>query len=112
VVAGLANATEYSGYEPAARNFYNQQVQVPLQCHAVDRSRYVVCSAFDWPLITRGEEAIFYPDKAILPAISQQIDSLHKPYVLFFIQPREMQSGGLKQIGFSWVTRLLRGGTK
>jgi heptosyltransferase I len=84
VVAGLANATEYSGYEPIARNFYNQQVQVPLQCHAVDRSRYVVCSAFDWPLITRGEEAIFYPDKAILPAISQQINSLHKSYVLFF----------------------------
>ena len=31
VVAGLANATEFSGYEPLARNFYTQKVQVPLQ---------------------------------------------------------------------------------
>ncbi|OZB48640.1 MAG: lipopolysaccharide heptosyltransferase I, partial [Polynucleobacter sp. 39-45-136] len=42
VVAGLANATEFSGYEPLARWFYNQSVQVPKQCHAVDRSRWVM----------------------------------------------------------------------
>jgi heptosyltransferase-1 len=84
VVAGLANATEFSGYEPLSRHFYTQQVHVPFQCHAVDRSRHVVSSAFDRPLITRGEEAIFYPDKATLPAVSPQIESLRKPYVLFF----------------------------
>ena len=83
VVAGLANATEFSGYEPLARNFYTQQVQVPFQCHAVDRSRYVVSSAFDWPLISRTEGAIFYPERASLPVISQQAQ-LQNPYVLFF----------------------------
>jgi heptosyltransferase-1 len=83
VVAGLANATEFSGYEPIARNFYTQKVQVPLQCHAVDRSRYVVSSAFDWPLIDRAESAIFYPEQAILPAISQRV-GFKNPYILFF----------------------------
>ena len=84
VVAGLANATEFSGYEPLARHFYTQQVQVPLQCHAVDRSRYVVSSAFDWPLISRVESAIFYPEHAILPEISQEAIRFQNPYVLFF----------------------------
>jgi heptosyltransferase-1 len=55
-VAGLGNATEYSGYEPAARLFYTESVQVPVKCHAVDRSRWVMCSAFDWPLLIRNEE--------------------------------------------------------
>jgi heptosyltransferase I len=27
-----------------------------LKCHAIDRSRWVMCSAFDWPLINRNEE--------------------------------------------------------
>jgi heptosyltransferase I len=83
VVAGLANATEFSGYEPLARNFYTQQVQVPLQCHAVDRSRYVVSSAFDWPLIKQTESTVFYPEQASLPVISQQV-GFQNPYVLFF----------------------------
>ena len=56
VVAGLGNATEYSGYEPLARLFYTQAVQVPKQCHAVDRARWVMCSAMDWPLIKRENE--------------------------------------------------------
>jgi heptosyltransferase-1 len=84
VVAGLANATEFSGYEPLARNFYTQKVQVPLQCHAVDRSRYVVSSAFDWPLISRVESAIFYPEHAVLLGISQEAIKFQNPYVLFF----------------------------
>jgi heptosyltransferase-1 len=83
VVAGLANATEFSGYEPLARNFYNQHVYVPFQCHAVDRSRYVVSSAFDWPLIGRTEGAVFYPKQASLPLNSQQA-RFQNPYVLFF----------------------------
>ena len=83
VVAGLANATEFSGYEPLARNFYTQQVQVPLRCHAVDRSRYVLCSAFDWPLIDRTESTVFYPEQASLPLNSQQV-RFQNPYVLFF----------------------------
>jgi heptosyltransferase I len=83
VVAGLANATEFSGYEPLARNFYTQKVQVPLQCHAVDRSRYIVSSAFDWPLIGRTESAVFYPEQASLPLNSQQVQ-FQNPYILFF----------------------------
>jgi heptosyltransferase-1 len=84
VVSGLANATEFSGYEPLARMFYDQQVQVPFRCHAVDRSRYIVSSAFDWPLISRVNETIFYPAGIVLPTLSGQIKAFHKPYVLFF----------------------------
>lgn len=38
-VVGLANATQGSGYEPAARLFYTEPVGVPLQTHSVQRSR-------------------------------------------------------------------------
>lgn len=87
VIAGLANATEFSGYEPIARSFYNQSVQVPKQCHAVDRSRWVMCSALDWLLLERSNAPQFYPDKYVqslkLPAkpISERLVS---PYVLCF----------------------------
>jgi heptosyltransferase I len=84
VVAGLANATEYSGYEPAAKMFYNQLVQVPVQCHAVDRSHYVTCSALDWPLIGRSNELHFYPENVIQAIASRDVISLPKPYILFF----------------------------
>ncbi|MGT2495264.1 hypothetical protein ACU4GD_45225 [Cupriavidus basilensis] len=36
---GLANATQGSGYEPAARLFYTDSVTVPRQTHLVRRSR-------------------------------------------------------------------------
>jgi len=87
VIAGLANATEFSGYEPIARTFYNQSVQVPIQCHAVDRSRWVMCSALDWPLLERSSAPRFYSPEYIqslkLPAklVSEQ---LLAPYVLCF----------------------------
>ena len=84
VVAGLANATEYSGYEPMARLFYNQAVQVPFQCHAVDRSRYVLSSALDWPLIGRNEQAQFYPLSHVETVSQQSHLSFESPYVLFF----------------------------
>lgn len=84
VVAGLANATEFSGYEPLARLFYNQSVQVPTQCHAVDRSRWVVCSAMDWPLLKRSEELHFYPPEFVKNIPVCNIPGLKNPYVLFF----------------------------
>lgn len=84
VVAGLANATQYSGYEPAARAFYSQCVQVPLQCHAVDRSRYVMSSALDRPLLTRVEQVQFYPQSYLTSVSQRDILGLEKPYVLFF----------------------------
>ena len=87
VIAGLANATEFSGYEPIARSFYNQSVQVPTQCHAVDRSRWVMGSALDWPLLERSCAPQFYSPEYIqslkLPnkLLSQQLVA---PYVLCF----------------------------
>jgi heptosyltransferase I len=87
VVAGLANATEFSGYEPVARSFYNQSVQVPIQCHAVDRSRWVMCSALDWSVLDRANEPQFYP-KTYVDSLnancSGTLDGLKTPYVLCF----------------------------
>ena len=87
VIAGLANATEFSGYEPIARSFYSQSVQVPTQCHAVDRSRWVMCSALDWPLLERTSVPQFYPNQYIqsLPTPTQALaQQLVAPYVLCF----------------------------
>lgn len=84
VVAGLANATEYSGYEPVARTFYNQCVQVPIHCHAVDRSRWVMCSAFDWPLIGRTNTPLFYLERFAQSLPKIQMKGIKKPYILCF----------------------------
>ncbi|MBU3556781.1 lipopolysaccharide heptosyltransferase I [Polynucleobacter sp. Ross1-W9] len=86
VIAGLANATEFSGYEPIARSFYNQSVQVPFQCHAVDRSRWVACSALDWALIDRKVAPQFYPASYVnsLGKTSVGLSELKTPYVLCF----------------------------
>lgn len=84
VVAGLANATEFSGYEPLARSFYNQSVQVPKQCHAVDRSRWVMCSALDWPLLERNDPPRFYPPSFTQCLPNSKVSGLYKPYVLCF----------------------------
>ena len=92
VVAGLGNATEHSGYEPLARMFYTQSVHVPLKCHAIDRSRWVMCSAFDWPLLNRNEESpLFYPNEFVAQLPPLLLEGLKKtaqgapaPYVLCF----------------------------
>ena len=84
VVVGLANATEFSGYEPLARLFYSQSTQVPTQCHAVDRSRLVMCSALDWPLLERSDSPQFYPQKFVASIPRSFIDGLKNPYVLCF----------------------------
>lgn len=84
VIAGLANATEFSGYEPAARSFYSQSVQVPLQCHAVDRSRWVMSSALDWSLIERSSAPQFYPQEFIECIPKSSVEGLNAPYVLCF----------------------------
>jgi len=84
VVAGLANATEFSGYEPLARSFYNQAVEVPTQCHAVDRSRWVMCSALDWSLIERGDVPQFYPPSFVEAIPRSSVEGLKAPYVLCF----------------------------
>ena len=92
VVAGLGNATEHSGYEPMARMFYTQSVHVPVKCHAIDRSRWVMCSAFDWPLINRNDEPpLFYPQAFVEQLPPLLIEGLKKiedgtpaPYVVCF----------------------------
>jgi len=84
VVAGLANATQYSGYEPIARWFYNRSVQVPTDCHAVDRSRRVMCSALNWPLISRTSAPAFYLESLSQELTEKNIAGLKKPYVLCF----------------------------
>ena len=92
VVAGLGNATEHSGYEPLARIFYTQSVHVPLKCHAIDRSRWVMCSAFDWPLLNRNDEPpLFYPNNFVAQLPPLLLEGLKKtaqgapaPYVLCF----------------------------
>ena len=85
VVAGLGNATEHSGYEPMARMFYTESVHVPLKYHAIDRSRSVMCSAFDWPLLNRNDEPpLFYP-----PEFVQQLP------LLLFEGLKKAEQGGL-----------------
>ena len=92
VVAGLGNATEHSGYEPMARMFYTESVHVPVKCHAIDRSRWVMCSAFDWPLLNRNDEPPhFYPQAFIDQLPPLLFEGLKKtakgslaPYVVCF----------------------------
>lgn len=87
VVSGLANATEFSGYEPIARAFYNHSVQVPTQCHAIDRSRWVMSSALDWPLVDRVAVPQFYSQSYcdFLDSNSRKtLECLKRPYILCF----------------------------
>jgi heptosyltransferase-1 len=95
-VFGLANQTEFSGYEPWARKFYTDCVQVPFHCHAVDRSRWVTSSALDVPVPDRIISLPqFYPgayvqslvDAAKLGFASTRVDlgfDVSKPYVMCF----------------------------
>lgn len=95
-VFGLANQTEFSGYEPWARKFYTDSVQVPFHCHAVDRSRWVAAAAMDLPVPDRVQSPPqFYPspyvqslvDAARLGFASTRVDlgfDVSKPYVMCF----------------------------
>ena len=88
VIAGLANATEDSGYEPVSRWFYTQCVTVPKQCHAVDRSRLVAAAAMN--VIQPDMHTLppqFYP-QAFVEQLAQKTSEISaeftQPYVLFF----------------------------
>ena len=72
-ITGLANATEFSGYEPLAQMFYSDSVSVPRQCHAVDRSRYLLSSALDLAPITRTSIPQFYPESFVKDLINQNL---------------------------------------
>ena len=81
VIAGLGNATEDSGYEPLVRLFYTDSVQVPLRCHAVERSRWVAAAAMNVPVPKNQPQ--FYPP-TFLHSLKTSESPFNKPYVLFF----------------------------
>lgn len=95
-VFGLANQTEFSGYEPWARRFYTDCVQVPFHCHAVDRSRWVSASAMDVPVPDRTVAAPQFYSKTYVESLleaahlgfaSTRVDlgfDVTKPYVMCF----------------------------
>ena len=76
IVAGLANQTEYSGYEPFARRFYTECVQVPTQCHAVDRSRWVTAAALDAPIPDRVDQAPHFYTTSYVEQLTTQLNPL------------------------------------
>jgi len=92
MVAGLGNATDYSGYEPLARMFYTQSVHVPRQCHAIDRARLVMCAAFGWrPLAREDAPPRFYSPEFVsqlsglqIEGLQHRSDGLPLPYVVCF----------------------------
>ena len=61
MIAGIGNRTQDSGYEPLARLFYNKSIKVPLQYHAVDRSRAVASGGLGTPVPSRDAPPQFYP---------------------------------------------------
>jgi len=84
VIAGLGNATEDSGYEPLARLFYTESVQVPLRCHAVDRSRWVAAAAMNVPVPDNKASPPRFYRAAFVQNLQQKPPLFTKPYVLFF----------------------------
>ena len=88
VIAGLANATEDSGYEPMSRWFYTKCVPVPKHCHAVNRSRLVATVAMNviQPDMKTSPPQ-FYP-QAFVDQLAQKSSEISadftQPYVLFF----------------------------
>lgn len=83
IVAGLANRTEFSGYEPLARLGYSLKVHVPVHCHAVDRSRMVTAAALGTPSPHRTEAPPrFYP-KTFVQSLAGGA-WLDRPYALCF----------------------------
>ena len=66
IVAGIGNRTQDSGYEPLAKLFYTKSVKVPLQYHAVDRSRAVTAGGLGTPIPKRDTSPPqFYPSEFI-----------------------------------------------
>ena len=66
-IFGIANKTEFSGYEPLARLFYDVSVRVPFRCHAVDRSRFIASAALGEPPPMRSQlPPEFYRDTSFL----------------------------------------------
>lgn len=88
-VIGPANKTQFSGFEPLARRFYTEAVQVPFHLHAVERARWVVAAAIDAPAPKEGLDLPqFYPDAYVVQLENQSqalVEELkiQKPYAVF-----------------------------
>jgi heptosyltransferase-1 len=87
VIAGIGNRTQDSGYEPLARLFYNKSIKVPLQYHAVDRSRAVASGGLGTQVPGRdASPPQFYPPTFInsLQQIPNPLGLEKSSYVMCF----------------------------
>lgn len=103
-IVGLANKTDYSGYEPLARKFYTDCVQVPNQCHAVDRSRWVTAAALDAPIPDRQDSPPHFYPLDFVQSLQSKANPLNLPakrYVLCFHATARLAKCWDKQ---SWIT--------
>lgn len=83
VVAGFANRTRYSGFEPMARCFYTRKVEVPFEYHAVERARCVaMAGAGRRAPDPGGDPPKFYP-AAFVDALRGEA-LMPEPYALCF----------------------------
>jgi heptosyltransferase-1 len=77
--AGLANATEDSGYEPLSRLFHTMSVPVALRAHAVTRGRAVAAAALGYTAVNEVDFSLQIP--TISPSSSwRELDR----YAVFF----------------------------
>lgn len=88
-IIGPANKTKFSGFEPWARRFYTESVQVPFDLHAVERARWVTAAAIDAPAPKEGQDLPrFYPESYVseLATKANSLTSafnIQNPYVVF-----------------------------
>ena len=120
IVAGLGNATQYSGYEPLARLFYTQSVHVPRQCHAIERARLVMSSALNWaPPKGESESPQFYPTEFLqgLPKLAnpsfgnfQNKTNSEAPYIVCFHSTARAAKRWANESWIAWGKSLSQSG--
>ena len=87
IVSGIGNRTQDSGYEHLSRMFYTRSVKVPLQYHAVDRSRAVAAGGLGLMIPDRDvSPPMFYPQGWIdsLQSFPNPLGLNKKSYVMCF----------------------------
>jgi len=83
VIAGLGNRVDHASYEPVARWLYHRPVEVPRQCHVVDRYRRVAAAALGRPPPDRVESPPrFYPQAFVEGLRARRWRA--EPYALLF----------------------------
>jgi heptosyltransferase-1 len=87
IVSGIGNRTQDSGYEPLSKLFYTKSVKVPLQYHAVDRSRAVAAGGLGLMIPDRDvSPPMFYPQGWIdsLQSFPNPLGLTKNSYVMCF----------------------------